>query len=294
MSLPRSFVFWVSFPILYASRFSFPPHRKVKFRSLRESILSSFLVNLNTLQRFAGKVVSFSLAISGCKLYVRQVFRAIAQLTHSSKLATKVQGGLRSDIQYWRFLDDWSDCLPWRSEQHCIVTLFCDVSKRSWGAVLIRDGKRIESRDYWLDSSVDINSLEARASLLYSLLAFRDHIRDSRVDVHTDSQTLKTALEDFGCKSSSVNESVKGILQCSRQLNFAINVRFVPSRDNPADVPSRVCSDLDCMLSEEAWGLVERSFGPHSFDLMSLDNNCERDRSGRLFPHFRLGLLLLL
>ena len=81
----------------------------------------------------------------------------------------------------------------------------------------------IESRDYWLDSSVDINSVEARA-LQHSLLAFRDHIRDSRVDVHIDSQTLKTALEDFGYKSSSVNESVKGILQCSRQLNFAINV----------------------------------------------------------------------
>ena len=120
-------------------------------------------------------------------------------------------------------------------------------------------GKRIESRDYWLDSSEDINSLEARA-LQHSLLAFRDHIRDSRVDVHTDSQTLKTALEDFGCKSSSVNESLKEILQCSRQLNFAINVRFVPSHDNPADVPSQVCSDLDCMLYEEAWGLVERSF----------------------------------
>ena len=120
----------------------------------------------------------------------------------------------------------------------------------------------------------------------HSLLAFRDHIRDSRVDIHTDSQTLKTALEDFGCKSSSVNESIKEILQCSRQLNFAINVRFVPSRDNPADVPSRVRSDLDCMLSEEAWGLVERSFGPHSFDLMSLDSNCQRDHSGRLLPNF--------
>ena len=263
--------------------FLIPPDKKVKFRSLRKSILSSSLVNLKTLQRFAGKVVSFILAIPGCKLYVCEVFRAIAQPRRSSKLATKVQGGLRSDIQYWRFLDDWSDCLPWRSEQHCIVTLFCDASKRSWGAVLIKDGKRIESRDYWLDSSEDVNSLEAMA-LQHSLLAFRDHICDSRVEVHTDSRTLKTALEDFGCKSSSVKKSVKEILQCSRQLNFAINVSF--SHDNPADVPSGVCCDLDCMLSEEAWGLVERSFGPHSFDLMLLDGNCQGDRSGRLLPHF--------
>ena len=46
----------------------FLPDKKVKFRSLRESILSSSLVNLKTLQRFAGKVVSFSLAIPGSKL----------------------------------------------------------------------------------------------------------------------------------------------------------------------------------------------------------------------------------
>jgi len=52
----------------------------------------------------------------------------------------------------------------------------------------------MESRDYWLDASDDINSLEAKA-LLNSLLAFRDHIRDSRVDVHSDNLTLKAALE---------------------------------------------------------------------------------------------------
>ena len=40
------------------------------------------------------------------------------------------------------------------------------------------------------------------------------------------------------------------------------------------------------MLSEKAWDLVERSFGPHSFDLMSLDSNCRTDRSGRMLPHY--------
>ena len=39
--------------------------------TLWESILSSSCVSLKTLQRFAGKVVSLSLAIPGCKLYVR-------------------------------------------------------------------------------------------------------------------------------------------------------------------------------------------------------------------------------
>ena len=40
------------------------------------------------------------------------------------------------------------------------------------------------------------------------------------------------------------------------------------------------------MLSTKAWDLVERGFGPHSFDLMSFDRHCRRDRSGRLLPHY--------
>ena len=265
--------------------FLIPRDKKAKFATLRESILSSSCVSLKTLQRFAGKVVSFSLAIPSCKLYVREVFHAIAQLTRSSKAAAKVQGRLRLDVAYWRFLDDWSDCLPWRSEQHCIVSLFCDASKRSWGGILFKDGRRIESRDYWMDVSDDINSLEAKA-LVRSLLAFRDHVRNSRVDIHTDNRTLKAALDNFGCKNSSVNDSVKEILELSRHLNLAIDVHYVPSRDNMADAPSRACSDLDCMLSDNAWNSVERRFGPHSFDLMALDGNCRRDRSGLMLPHY--------
>ena len=58
--------------------FLIPQDKKTKFATLRESILSSSCVSLKTLQRFAGKVVSFSLAIPGCKLYVREVFNVIA------------------------------------------------------------------------------------------------------------------------------------------------------------------------------------------------------------------------
>lgn len=116
------------------------------------------------------------------------------------------------------------------------------------GGVLFKDGKKLESRDYWLDASNDINSLEAKA-LLHSLLAFRDLIRDSRVDVHSDNLTLKASLDNFGGKNSSVKE----ILQCSCQFHFAINNHYVPSRDNLADGPLLACSALDSTLSGISW-----------------------------------------
>ena len=104
---------------------------------LRENVLASKTVTLKTLQRFAGKAVSFSLAIAGCKLYLREIFKAVSGLVRNSKPAIIVTGLLQSELEYWRFLDDWSDCLTWRSERHITATLYCDASKGPWGGVLM-------------------------------------------------------------------------------------------------------------------------------------------------------------
>ena len=108
----------------FRQAFLLPPDKKLKFKILREEILSSRCVGVKTLQRFAGKVISFSLAIPGCKLYVRETFKAISQLCRSSKPFVRVEGNLRTEVLYWRFLDDWNNCFPWRSELHVSFTLF--------------------------------------------------------------------------------------------------------------------------------------------------------------------------
>ena len=59
-------------------------------------------------------------------------------------------------------------------------------------------------------------------------------------------------------------------------------------RVNPADLLSRSRSDTDCMLSNSAWEQVQRLFGPHAFDLISLDNCHQRNRVGLHLPHFTL------
>ena len=92
----------------------------------------------------------------------------------------------------------------------------------------MKSGHSLESRDYWLDNSQDINTLEARA-LLNSLLSFRHHVTSSRVDVHTDSLVLKSALDNGGCKSSEVNSVLKDIFHCCREFNFSLDVHYVPS-----------------------------------------------------------------
>ena len=133
----------------FRQAFLLPPDKRLKFKILRQEILSSRCVGVKTLQRFAGRVISFSLAIPGCKLYVRESFKAISQLCLSAKPFVRVEGNLRTEVLYCRFLDDWKDCFPWSSELHVTVSLFSDASTRVWGAVLFRNGRKLVSRDYW-------------------------------------------------------------------------------------------------------------------------------------------------
>ena len=70
------FLGFISDSILQA--FLVPPDKKDKFEALREELLGSSSAPVKSLQRFAGKALSFSLATPSCKLYVREVFKAIS------------------------------------------------------------------------------------------------------------------------------------------------------------------------------------------------------------------------
>ena len=104
--------------------FVIPQEKRNKFATLREDILLSPFGSLKTLQHFSGKVISFSLAIPGSKLYVQEVFKAISCHSGSSRPTVKLDANLRAEIEYWRFLDDWKDCFQWRTEHHASVTLY--------------------------------------------------------------------------------------------------------------------------------------------------------------------------
>ena len=68
--------------------------------------------------------------------------------------------------------------------------------------------------------------------------------------------------------------------------NVDLHLRFVPSKENLADAPSRKLDLSDTMLSESSWLLVEKKFGPHSVDLMALDSNAMRACDGTSLRHF--------
>ena len=94
--------------------------KRRKFARLRDQLLQSRSVSVKSLQRFTGKVISFTLAVPAARLYTREVNSSISKGLKSSKPVPMTRN-LREELEHWKFLDSWNGFLPWRDERHCIV-----------------------------------------------------------------------------------------------------------------------------------------------------------------------------
>lgn len=64
--------------------FLIPQDKKTKFATLPDSIIQGHTVSIKTLQQFAGKTTSFSMAVPAAQLYAREVYSAILLASGSS------------------------------------------------------------------------------------------------------------------------------------------------------------------------------------------------------------------
>ena len=78
--------------------------KKLKFAALRDSLIESKVISAKSLRRFAGKIVSFSLAVPAAKLFCREVNFNIGKALKNSK-PIKMSDDLKKELQYWKFLD---------------------------------------------------------------------------------------------------------------------------------------------------------------------------------------------
>lgn len=270
--------------------FILPDDKRKKFASLRDTILANKTVSLKHLQKFAGKTTSFALLVPAAKLYTNMVYQAIAKAARTNSVKIDLTPPLRQEISHWAFLDSWSDCLPWRSESHRLVQLYSDASNTGWGGALLRDDrnlKPIQVRGCWDvdERQLSISSKETLA-LLRVLESFPAECSNTRLDVYADSQVLIASWEKQVSRCPASSDILKRIFQLCTSRQVAMSLHFVPSKENLADGPSRVLSDLDVTLNREAWRLIERAFGPHTLDLMALPSNAMRDSSGRPLRFF--------
>lgn len=266
--------------------FIIPDEKIQKFIGLRESILDCDKTSVLTLQKFAGKCVSFMLAFPGAKLYTKEVNRAIGLAAKRSGFVDMTDD-LRQEILYWRFIDHWSGCFSWRNEKHLQITVASDASKFKWGALVDVKGQQIVCADYWRnEDDRPIHVKEAQA-LFNALCSVKDVVKNHRVDAYVDNLACVYGWESMSGKDPALNRIMKSLWNFSVDNNMDLHLLYVKSEDNPADCHSRRLSALDCMLTREKFETIEKRFGPHSVDLMSLDSNCMISQvNGKPLRHF--------
>ena len=107
--------------------FTFFEVKKEKFIALLDCVLSADQVDVKTLQRFAGKCISFSYAVPALRLFTSEVNLAISRGLRASR-AVRVSSHLRQKLEHCTFLKDWQDCLPWFSGFNAQIQLASEVS----------------------------------------------------------------------------------------------------------------------------------------------------------------------
>lgn len=125
-----------------------------------------------------------------------------------------------------------------------------------------------------------------------SLLSCRDKVRNARVDAVVDNQAVIHAWNNQGVKSSSLNIVMKKLFATTMNLNVCLHLSYIRTKENPADEPSHSLTSMDCQLAEDVWQIIQKEFGGpggRTFNLMALDSNAMKDKSGNSLTHFTPG-----
>ena len=114
--------------------FYLPVDKQKKFLELVNSILPGNTVSVHTLQRLAGKCISFRLAVQDSRLFTNEINLAIGRGLKTSKLI-HITPPLRAEIQHWADPSVVARVRNWRSERHHQFVIYSDASLFAWGGL---------------------------------------------------------------------------------------------------------------------------------------------------------------
>ena len=174
-------------------------------------------------------------------------------------------------MEFWSFVDSFTEPVPYLLQQHVTVRLCTDASGYGWGATIALPEGPTTLQDYWSSDllSHDICSKEALA-VLFALQSLESAISRRRVDVFVDNEGLAHAWAGLRSKSAELAGVLQSLFLLTIDLRISLKLHWISTHDNPADEPSRLLQRSDAMLIAPLRARLWSSYGPFSFDLMAL------------------------
>ena len=220
---------------------------------------------MKTLQRLAGKCVSFSLVVPAAKLFTQAMNAAISRgqrinANHAKLLP--LTGKLKDEIGHWLFLEGWDDPLPLREERHVRGVIATDASNSGWGGSILAP----------FSGYICLRLLDQRPASLRDLNKGSDSYRQS-VDIFCAAVTKYKSRRASGQnavvdawnnqrgRSSEFNAALKALFFTTARLHISLHLSDIPSGEDPADAPSRRFPVFNNRLSRQIWNCVQEEFG---------------------------------
>ena len=154
-----------------------------------------------------------------------------------------------------------------------------------YGGGLVMDHPPIEARWHWLDSERphSINWKEMAAPELGLRTAEREHpgvLYHSLIRGQLDNTTAVSYINRMGGSNPAISDLAERLWSWLLQMGSFMQAEHLAGVLNVrADVASRWRDDRsEWRLSEQAWSVVERRFGPHTVDLFASRRNAQLPR----------------
>ncbi|KAI8496632.1 hypothetical protein Bbelb_252870 [Branchiostoma belcheri] len=168
-----------------------------------------------------------------------EMFAAIAKAQKEGG-KIPIEKGVQKELEYWRFLDGWKGHMTWRKEKHDVIKLASDASGFKWGGSVTTDEGEVQMGDYWQGNETEEHiSIKETEALTKVLIAMEQHVRNKRVEAWVDNKNLISAWENQGSRSLALTRAVVRLWETVIGYNIDLMLTYVPSKDNPADEPSR-------------------------------------------------------
>jgi hypothetical protein len=157
--------------------------------------------------------------------------------------------------------------------------MYSDASMSGWGAVLVnlttREVRSVgESWDPTM-KGFSINVLECEATVR-GVYAFREQMRGTHIDVMIDNTSVEAAVRRGYARAGRLNAVVSKLNESLRAERIHIRyARYIASKSNPADAPSRgqPISDADVLK-------INDLLSANPFNRLTCAGVCRITRSG--------------
>lgn len=259
-----------------------PQDKVAAIKTLASQIARADSLPARSLASAAGLVISVARAFSFARLATRSLYQLVDAANREVwewDSEVPLSEAVREDASWLvETLDRFNGSPAWKPAR--VVQLFSDASTLGWGAHC--RGRR--AGGLWLKEKEQfhINTLEMIA-VYRALLSFVELLRGKKVQILTDSMTVKSDLTKGGSKDAIRNQMVRLIWAWAVSEDVLFTIDWIPGSSNDlADAESRAVIYDDWSLRRDVFSQLDSLWGPHSVDRFADTSNTQTQRFNSL------------